>query len=321
MDASVTTVNLENASLSAQQARSSTAIGSSGDKGLFAQQLARVQAAREESQAPTSLNASEKDAENVEKTPKTPQIARSWRMSGAEKATEVQENLDLDWDDALDLLNPLQHIPIVGTIYRELTGDTISPEIQIAGSVAFGALTGSIAFSAVAGIAGAAYEQSTGQEPTIQIAQALFGEETIGGSAIEAGEIRLAAASEPPLSLPVSPHSLATPEPEQKMAQFSTGSMRIGNVIHAAPSVKPAAYAAKATDDVSKAVAEARDAMVLAETTPSKDENLGELMQQQAKIKQTGSSLPPQLVHDMMLMALDKYKTAQALSEEAPSLP
>ncbi|MDP6473864.1 MAG: hypothetical protein QF894_03030 [Alphaproteobacteria bacterium] len=29
------------------------------------------------------------------------------------------------FDDFLDLINPLQHIPIISTIYREITGDTI----------------------------------------------------------------------------------------------------------------------------------------------------------------------------------------------------
>jgi len=40
--------------------------------------------------------------------------------------------------DVLDLVNPLQHIPIVGNIYRELTGDALAPGIRIAGGALFG---------------------------------------------------------------------------------------------------------------------------------------------------------------------------------------
>ena len=36
----------------------------------------------------------------------------------------------------------LQHIPVVGTIYRELTGDTITPAAQIAGDALYGGLIG-----------------------------------------------------------------------------------------------------------------------------------------------------------------------------------
>ena len=35
--------------------------------------------------------------------------------------------------DFLDIVNPLQHIPIVGTIYRAITGDTMEAGSEIAG--------------------------------------------------------------------------------------------------------------------------------------------------------------------------------------------
>lgn len=40
--------------------------------------------------------------------------------------------------DVLDLINPLQHIPIIGNIYRSLTGDSAAPAIRIAGGALFG---------------------------------------------------------------------------------------------------------------------------------------------------------------------------------------
>jgi hypothetical protein len=46
--------------------------------------------------------------------------------------------------DIIDIVNPLQHLPIVGTIYRKITGDTIAPAMQIAGDALFGGPVGAI---------------------------------------------------------------------------------------------------------------------------------------------------------------------------------
>jgi hypothetical protein len=40
--------------------------------------------------------------------------------------------------DILDIVNPLQHIPVVSSIYRKITGDIIAPSMQIAGDALFG---------------------------------------------------------------------------------------------------------------------------------------------------------------------------------------
>ncbi len=40
--------------------------------------------------------------------------------------------------DILDLVNPLQHIPVIGNLYRKLTGDTLAPAIRVAGGALFG---------------------------------------------------------------------------------------------------------------------------------------------------------------------------------------
>ena len=33
--------------------------------------------------------------------------------------------------DFLDIINPLQHIPIIGTLYRQMTGDTLDPGSRV----------------------------------------------------------------------------------------------------------------------------------------------------------------------------------------------
>jgi hypothetical protein len=40
--------------------------------------------------------------------------------------------------DVIDIVNPLQHIPIINSIYRKISGDTIAPAMEIAGGALFG---------------------------------------------------------------------------------------------------------------------------------------------------------------------------------------
>lgn len=49
--------------------------------------------------------------------------------------------------DLLDVINPLQHIPVVSQIYRHLTGDSIRAPFRIAGGALFGGPLGA-AFAA-----------------------------------------------------------------------------------------------------------------------------------------------------------------------------
>ncbi len=65
----------------------------------------------------------------------------------------------LTFGDFLDVINPLQHIPVVSAIYRELTGDQIAPAARIAGGALFGGIFG--LFAAVANVA---VEQQTGSD-------------------------------------------------------------------------------------------------------------------------------------------------------------
>lgn len=61
--------------------------------------------------------------------------------------------------DFLDVINPLQHIPFVGTAYRELTGDTIDPGARIAGGTLFGGPIG-----AAVSVANVAIQYNTGKD-------------------------------------------------------------------------------------------------------------------------------------------------------------
>lgn len=52
----------------------------------------------------------------------------------------------LTFSDVLDVVNPLQHIPVLGHIYRKLTGDEIDPASKLAGATLYGGPIGA-AFS------------------------------------------------------------------------------------------------------------------------------------------------------------------------------
>lgn len=277
------------------------------------------------------------------------------------------EDDDPQFSDILDIINPLQHIPVIGSIYREMTGDTIKPAERVVGDLLYGAATGTILIAGIASIASLAVEQQTGKEPTILVADALFG---TGSSQEESdSDVRLAAASTPsapqsakqtlasnetqtersstasvqPVTaqpLPLSPARVATaaasqpkiiaPQklvPPAALAQAHQALTPMGNKLY---TMKGAPTGFTATHDAkAQAAALAANPILTAQTAANTlplpgatddakgGPNLGQMMQQSANVKASGGTLPPALVRDMMLMALDKYKTAggQAPSE------
>lgn len=50
----------------------------------------------------------------------------------------TQTTTGLGFADLVDVVNPLQHIPVISNIYREMSGDTIHPVMQVAGGALFG---------------------------------------------------------------------------------------------------------------------------------------------------------------------------------------
>jgi hypothetical protein len=53
-----------------------------------------------------------------------------------------QDDSGFSFGDFLDIVNPLQHLPIVGTLYRAITGDKIGDVEQVAGDGLYGGLMG-----------------------------------------------------------------------------------------------------------------------------------------------------------------------------------
>ena len=76
---------------------------------------------------------------------------REW-LAGMNAKWRIVENPDsvklflgadgkFGFDDFLDIINPLQHIPLLNIAYRDLTGDTIDGAAQLLGAIPFGPLS------------------------------------------------------------------------------------------------------------------------------------------------------------------------------------
>ena len=65
-----------------------------------------------------------------------------WAPSGeADAHGHLEPNggeADFGFADLLDVINPLHHLPVVGSMYREMTGDQIEPAARSAGSFLWG---------------------------------------------------------------------------------------------------------------------------------------------------------------------------------------
>lgn len=48
----------------------------------------------------------------------------------------------IQFSDVLSTLNPLQYLPVVGTIYRAITGDSVHPAFRVAASAALSFVVG-----------------------------------------------------------------------------------------------------------------------------------------------------------------------------------
>ncbi len=61
--------------------------------------------------------------------------------------------------DLLDIVNPLQHLPLISTLYRDLTGDDIGPAARVLGGALFGGPIG-----AAVSVASAVVDEATGDD-------------------------------------------------------------------------------------------------------------------------------------------------------------
>jgi hypothetical protein len=107
----------------------------------------------------------------------------AYTPSVARPADEVADNEfwgedGFSFDDIIDLLNPLQHLPVVSTLYRSITGDEISSGAQIAGGGLFGGPIGIFAAAA-----STMFEDATGGNLINQVSTMFDGDGADNGPA------------------------------------------------------------------------------------------------------------------------------------------
>jgi hypothetical protein len=61
--------------------------------------------------------------------------------------------------DLLDVINPLQHLPVISTVYRAITGEHIGTLEKIAGDTLYGGMWG-----AISSVADSMFEAATGKD-------------------------------------------------------------------------------------------------------------------------------------------------------------
>jgi hypothetical protein len=86
------------------------------------------------------------------------------------KPFSLWEKPEFSFGDFLDIINPLQHIPIVSTIYRNLSGDQIGSAPRVIGGALWGRVGGF-----VAGLINSVVEWFTGKDIGDHIYAAIWG--------------------------------------------------------------------------------------------------------------------------------------------------
>lgn len=146
----------------------------------------------------------------------------------------------------LDIVNPLQHLPVIGTIYRAITGDTITDADRLAGSTLYGGPAGFLLAAASLGIG-----EATGHTPEGWVLAAFDGSESAPAPAPDAPVLAAAAVPAAPATpqaiapapAPVVPAQAAAPAalPQLSAAAFDALLQDFGSPVPAGPATPDAA--------------------------------------------------------------------------------
>lgn len=247
------------------------------------------------------------------------------------------ETSDMSFGDFLDMINPLQHIPVVGTIYRAVTGDTIKPAAQVIGDIAYGGPIGGIA-----SIFGAIISQANGRsiEDTMLASMGLGGEHPNPGSATAVAAADAAPAPQPAPAAPAPTVAVA-----EAPAAGASAAAAVASGASAAPAVsrltdkaatpigehRPSKMPAR--DTVLANTMQARQSVAMAQrstTTPPKGPALPPGTVANASTSATANTntntnvptpVPQEMISDVMMRNLAKYEAAKkALNPTTPSV-
>jgi hypothetical protein len=168
------------------------------------------------------------------------QITEAYNWSGRQRA-QFQADMDqqaratgsdsvqLGFKDLLDLVNPLQHIPVVSDIYQAATGDdTIKPAVKTTGDIIYGGPIGGLT-----SVFNTIFKQASGNDAATTVANWLG----IGGD--EAVQTA-AAATTPATTTASAPAAQASKPNILNLAASPTGAASATNVMQTAAANPPA---------------------------------------------------------------------------------
>ncbi len=143
------------------------------------------------------------------------------------------------FNDLLDVINPLQHVPVVSTLYREFTGDEIRPESRVLGGGLFGGVIG-----AAGSLLDVALETMTGDTAGGHVMTALFGDdEADTGPAQQSVEVASRQTTETPApAVPAMVGAGASAGPKSVPEPASAQTPQAGRKTPDLPTLSPSAF-------------------------------------------------------------------------------
>ena len=145
----------------------STALASVEPRRSDAKPAAPISRARNGVEAATTKQSYANVAGNLSKDPSAPTPS-----TAPAKVFSLWQNASFEFGDFLDIVNPLQHVPIVATIYRNLTDDRIGMAPRVIGGALWGRVTG-----LVTGVINSLVEWFTGKDIGDHIYAKIWGEQ------------------------------------------------------------------------------------------------------------------------------------------------
>lgn len=99
----------------------------------------------------------------------------------------------MSFDDFVDMVNPLQHIPVLSALYRSLDGDTINPVSRVVGDIIYSGPMGAVsaAISGLGAIANNVLESQTGNDVTGTVLASLFGTDDQAATSVASNETNI----------------------------------------------------------------------------------------------------------------------------------
>ena len=144
----------------------STALASVEPRSSDAKSAAPIARVRTGVEAATTKRSYANVADNLSNDPSAPTPT-----AAPAKAFSLWQSASFEFGDFLDIVNPLQHIPIVATIYRNLTDDRIGMAPRVIGGALWGRLSG-----LVTGVVNSVVEWFTGRDIGDHIYAMIWGE-------------------------------------------------------------------------------------------------------------------------------------------------